>query len=311
MRFRGRRAKSWQAAVDAKFAQHAGSEVTPREMFRDVSDEAWLWANTEGVRNDPRIRELLPGLPDEKLQGQFTGSTGDWTLREGFQAYRLFKGFYEEYVGTFETCQRVLDFGCGWGRIIRFFLKDLEPSRLMGIDHLEDVIRTCHETNRWCQFQAIEPEPPTSLADDSFDLIYCYSVFSHLPEDFHKKWLIEFTRILKPGGLLVATTRRRDFIEHCAELRTRKNPEQIPHYVMVSAKTFLDTEASLAAYDRGEFCYSSHEKEGRWWYWGEACIPEQYVLNEWTKYFTYCEYMDDRRRCPQSAIVVRKPSSRD
>ena len=29
----------------------------------------------------------------------------------------------------------LLDFGCGWGRVIRYFLKDVDPGHLMGTDH--------------------------------------------------------------------------------------------------------------------------------------------------------------------------------
>jgi SAM-dependent methyltransferase len=45
--------------------------------------------------------------------------------------------------------------------------------------------------------------PPLPEADDTFDLIYCGSVFSHLTN--WAPWLLELRRILKPGGALVAS----------------------------------------------------------------------------------------------------------
>ena len=74
-------------------------------------------------------------MPEVSIQETYTGGSGDSTLREGFNAYRLFKKCYETHVGPIESCRAVLDFGCGWGRIIRFFLKDVEPEKLLGVDH--------------------------------------------------------------------------------------------------------------------------------------------------------------------------------
>ena len=111
-----------------------GSTVGPvsplKPLLRSFTEEEWFWVNTEGRRQFPELRALLPGLPDEKIQSGFTGGTGDVTLREGFNAYQLFKRLFEGNVGTFEGRRTILDFGCGWGRIIRFFLKDVEGENL-------------------------------------------------------------------------------------------------------------------------------------------------------------------------------------
>ena len=47
------------------------------------------------------------------MQEHFTGESGDSTLREGFEAYKIFKKCYERHVGPIEGCRAVLDFGCG------------------------------------------------------------------------------------------------------------------------------------------------------------------------------------------------------
>ena len=194
-----------------------GSTVGPvsslKPLLRSFTEEEWFWVNTEGRRQFPQLRALLPGLPDEQIQSGFTGATGDVTLREGFNAYQLFKRLFEGNVGTFEGRRTILDFGCGWGRIIRFFLKDVEGENLWGIDCFPEMIQLCEETNKFSRFKLIDPRPMTPFDGDTFDMIYCYSVFSHLSEDIHREWLDEFARILKPGGLLVATTQPREFIE--------------------------------------------------------------------------------------------------
>jgi ubiquinone/menaquinone biosynthesis C-methylase UbiE len=46
--------------------------------------------------------------------------------------------------------------------------------------------------------------PSLPLPDASIDLIYCGSVFTHMDE-FEESWLLEFRRVLKPGGIAFIT----------------------------------------------------------------------------------------------------------
>ena len=115
----------------------------------------------------------------------------------------------------------VLDFGCGWGRMTRFFLKDVRPENLHGADVSPSLVALCRESIPSCPFWLIDPMPPSTFDRDTFDVIYAYSVFSHLSERAHLRWIGEFARILKPGGVLLVTTRGRDFIALCHSLRGR------------------------------------------------------------------------------------------
>src|SRR5215207_11059723 len=92
--------------------------VGPRhqDLFGSVSDEFWLWLHTEGIRISPQLRDLLPGMPDESTQLQANGLSGDHALKDGLLVYRLFKTIFEGLSGDLQSCQAILDFGCGWGR---------------------------------------------------------------------------------------------------------------------------------------------------------------------------------------------------
>jgi SAM-dependent methyltransferase len=284
----------------------AASHKVPMELFHGISDGFWFWLCTEGYERHPSLQAVLPGLPDETIQLNLTGSQGEQVLREGFRAYVLFKGLYETHVGPLAQCDNVLDFGCGWGRILRFFLKDVEPSRLLGIDPMKEMIEFCTLSNKWCRFEIMNRRPPTRFADKMFDLIYAYSVFSHLPEKMHEDWLLELGRILRPGGLLVVTTMSREFIVHCDALRKDKRLHTYPDGIKISAMSFPDVKQSLADYDRGLYVYTSHGHSGDWDYWGDAAVPKGYVLSRWTQYLTVLDYIDDRTRCPQNVIVMKK-----
>lgn len=294
---------AYRFALRALFRNPA-ADLRPLERFADISDDFWFWLNTKGYRRSEALRRILPGMPDRNVQLMFTGNAGDPVLREGFAAYVLFRKLYETHVGRMADARKLLDFGCGWGRIIRFFIKDVDPARLYGCDPVEQMIRLCEQHNRWCNFRKIDTNPPTPFEDESFDLVYGYSVFSHLSEEMHETLLLELRRILRPGGLLIMTTRGRDFMLICEKLRQRMDLESLHPGPRSSAGAFLDTRQCLADFDSGRYCFSPLEHE--WSYWGETAIPKAYVLNRWTRHFTFLEYIDDRSRCEQNVIVMRK-----
>jgi SAM-dependent methyltransferase len=101
--------------------------------------------------------------------------------------------------------KRVLDFGSGAGRTLRHFLCEAETAELWGTDIDRPSIEwlegnLCPPLHAW---QA-EVGPPLGLEHGSFDLIWAVSVFTHLTDN-STPWLLELHRLLKPGGLLIAT----------------------------------------------------------------------------------------------------------
>jgi GT2 family glycosyltransferase/SAM-dependent methyltransferase len=299
------RAVRSESAVRAAIVRSKMAATGPRDWFAGIDEEAWFWMNTGGRRRRKAIEELVPGMPKVSLQENYTGGSGDETLRTGFDAYRLFKNCYEKYVGPIGACPAILDFGCGWGRILRFFLKDIEPEKLCGVDQSAEAVQVCRETNKWCRFTLIGAHPPTPLEAESFGLIYLYSVFSHLPEEMHWTLLREFHRLLVPGGMLIATTRARDYIHFCKNLREDARLDEKPLWLRQSASAFANAEAAISDYDNGQFCYANLG-DVNWPFWGEACIPKGYVERRWREIFDVCEYIDDPELCPQNVIVARK-----
>ncbi len=280
------------------------ANVTPYKLFGGIDDATWYWLHTEGYRASPALREMLPGQPDPVYQLQCTGGAGDAALDQGLRISRIFKQLYEKYAGDFSACENVLDFGCGWGRIIRFYLRDIEPSRLWGTDVQEGIIEFCKRTNKWCNFMKNDAFPPTSFEADKFGMIFAYSVFSHLSEEACLKWLDEFHRIMKPGGILVVTTWGRDMITRCRDLRNKQN---LPAWQSHLPGIFADTEQVLKNYDDGKFCFdSSADMYGAASQWlGEACIPRGYVQDRWSAQFESLEYIEYEPTCGQSVIVVK------
>lgn len=115
----------------------AKGSLPPHELFAEMSDDFWLWLNTEGMRRSPDLAQILPALPEESVQLNSNGIAGDLAMVDAFAIHRWVKAIFEAYVGDFSRCHSLLDFGVGWGRVIRFFLNCLDSSRLWGVDHYD------------------------------------------------------------------------------------------------------------------------------------------------------------------------------
>ena len=102
--------------------------------------------------------------------------------------------------------KRVLDFGCGAGRTLRHFLPEAERAEFYGSDIDEASIAWAAEhLSPPLQVFVTGEEPKLPQPDGFFDLVYAFSVFTHLTDEW-AGWLLELHRVLKTDGLLFATT---------------------------------------------------------------------------------------------------------
>lgn len=103
-----------------------------------------------------------------------------------------------------EAFDHALDFGCGCGRVMRFMRANTPGLRISGTDLDADAIAWLRASMPGT-FTTNGPCPPVDFADDTFDLVYAVSVFTHLDEGAQMSWLAEIARVLAPGGLGVLT----------------------------------------------------------------------------------------------------------
>jgi SAM-dependent methyltransferase len=102
--------------------------------------------------------------------------------------------------------KRVLDFGCGAGRVLSAFLEEAKGAEFHGCDIDAESVRWLGDNfSPPIHVFANTPEPSRLPFDDgSLDVIYAVSVFSHLADGW-SGWLAELHRCLAPGGYLLAT----------------------------------------------------------------------------------------------------------
>lgn len=128
--------------------------------------------------------------------------------------YQLGGLFMSQAISTFlrrndmpiESFGSILDFGCGCGRILRWWAALRDHAEIWGCDYNEDLILWCQKNlSDIAQFMVNGSKPPLDFSDETFDLIYAYSVFTHFSVDLQQPWMEEMARALKPGGSLLIT----------------------------------------------------------------------------------------------------------
>ena len=120
-------------------------------------------------------------------------------------------------------------------------------------------------------------------------------------------WLLEFNRILKPGGIVIATTRPRHFLIECDALRKNKDVKEFQHGAVAS---FQNIKECLSDYDNGRFCHSPTGGGGvlSTSFYGETAIPKKYALERWTQHFSFVDFMydDEHQSFDQNVIIAKK-----
>jgi len=261
------------------------------------------WENPSAL--PPEVR--LPGFPSEQLQTNTTGRSGRATLLEAFHFYRACLAAFQQTGAPIGSGSKVLDFACGWGRIARLFLHDVELGDLYGGDISAEFTAICRETFQSPNFLANEAYPPTQFSDGFFSHIVGFSIFSHLSEAAARAWIKEFWRLLAPGGMLVLTTRSRAFLDYCESMRRTEGGA----YQKALGRVFDDFAQARQRYDAGHFVHSNQfglgggGKMTREFY-GESFIPEAYAAREYAEFFELADFLPALPGSFQAMLVFRK-----
>ena len=180
----------------------------------------------------------------------------------------------------------VLEWGCGPGRLIRHLpglLAD-RPLQLCGSDYNPDSIAWCRDNLPGTEFVENALNPPLPLADARFDVVYNFSVFTHLSQAVQLAWAQELLRVLKPGGLLICTT-------HGAGYRH-----------------LLGFGTQQQAYEAGRMVEQGRYREGRKWFL--AIHPPAFVRDRLLAGWDLVRQVATRPEdsIEQDVWIARKPS---
>jgi len=157
--------------------------------------------------------------------------------------------------------------------------KDLEAGGLYGCDPVEDILDVSRQSRVPAELARSEFLPEKLPFEEKFDLVFAFSVFTHISEAAHLASLKAIHDGLNPGGLFVVTIRPPAYIDFNPLMQPavdRLGPDRLrelrkPNYVFVPHHTEGHPQFDDAADDPMSY--------------GETVITLPYVRENWAPMF--------------------------
>lgn len=248
---------------NAEIAAEAGDPVLALSHLRKLSlDDFGLFMISLPSGDYPKLSAILPRMADAKVQKTWTGSSGVDLLKQTLAFTRTLEGASVRYRGKPLHGTTLLDFGCGYGRILRMLYYYSNPNRIWGVDAWEKSLSKSREDGVLGNL-ALSERVPTSLpvGDTEFDVAFAFSVFTHLAPDAGVACLNAVRQHMTPGGIFVPTIRPVEFWAHLDKMRgTNRAQEKTAEHIAkgvaylphagVEGETYGDTSLTLEFFDR-------------------------------------------------------------
>lgn len=165
-----------------------------------------------GSASHPNLTRVLPRMPSEQDQKHWTGHSGAALMIKSCNVARLFDIISYRTTGTGLRGKSILDYGCGWGRLLRLMYYYSDTDLIYGIDPSERSLAVCR-TSGITQNLALCDAIPKSIPflERQFDFAFSFSVFTHLSEDAARAVLRACRQAIAPHGVYVVTIRPEEF----------------------------------------------------------------------------------------------------
>lgn len=160
----------------------------------------------------PALSAVLPAMAPEEVQRGWTGDAGVPLLKLTVNFARSLHTKSMELGRGGLTGKRILDFGCGYGRIGRLMYYHTAADNYWGLDPMQQSLDECAKARMPGHF-ALSDYVPKSLPapENHFDMIFAFSVFTHLSEKTARTCLATLRRHVAPNGLLAITIRSEEY----------------------------------------------------------------------------------------------------
>jgi len=229
------------------------------------------WRQAMNVPNPERERYALP--PAANMRRVIGDDNPIRFALGGSTTFHNVGAYLAEMGRTWSDFPRILDWGCGAGRITRYLLTETQAA-VHGVDIDPENIAWCKSALKTGNFECISPAPPTMFPDEYFDLIIGCSVFTHLSEAMQMEWLAELQRIARPHALL--------FLSVIGPTQFAYNGLPLALFRTIEKKGFVDLhhDPSLDTVINDSTYYRS------------AFHSRRYIVETWSQFFQVISIVD-------------------
>jgi SAM-dependent methyltransferase len=236
------------------------------------------------------LKAALPVMPSDDVQRSWTGNHGRVLLRQTCAFVRSLETAFRRFCARPLLGATILDYGCGWGRIMRLMYRFSDPQDVYGLDPWDASIAVCRETRVLGHLARSEYMPDElPFAGVEFDLVYAFSVFTHLSQSAASTALRAIRRRIRTDGLLVVTVRPPDY-----------------WYVSREVPPASIEPLRRRHFDEGfAFLPFAMEPVGGEVLYGDASIAVDYMRRNWTEW--RLEGCETNARDPYQVVAFLRP----
>jgi SAM-dependent methyltransferase len=186
-------ASGWQHFVQFGYREDRGGVAS---TIKDEMRRYWDHKSKQPTVPPRELRRRVHGN-DDFAAFEFIGRCIGINLKDAIGSTSI----------KFQENGRIVDFGCGCGRVIVHFHEIYRSAEFYGTDIDAQAIHWCRDhLGHVSNFAVNNAWPPLNYPDRFFDLVYSVSVFTHLPEHMQFAWLSELRRVAKERSYLLLTT---------------------------------------------------------------------------------------------------------
>jgi SAM-dependent methyltransferase len=276
-----------------------------RDRFGGLSDQAWVEVLIRSMR-EPIIEGIpFPGFPETQVQERMHGQSGAATLGEARDFYGFIKS-RPELRKKLHPSANFLDFGAGWGRMARVFMRDFDLCNIYGFEPNRAYCALARSLNPYVCFLNGDFTPDGTLPPNRFDLVVGWSVFSHLSEHSAGDWLEELGRVMRVDGYCVFTTWGARFLDDLAgeNQKLLRGAADISWYYRECLQSAGNLPEQRCRFDAGKFVWFNSYGSNLF---GTAFIHPNALLSLVRKHRLPFELVGfDDEKLGQDAFILRR-----
>jgi SAM-dependent methyltransferase len=280
------------------------ADVRTTSYILGTKDAQLEWLHSVGVVQDAALAALAAPVPPVKLRRNVADPDAEAFLWTGFvDLVQIISCFETHHARDSGEPFDVLDFGCGCGRLLRFFQPVAAHWRACGADANPELVSWCRARLPSATVVRNAVDGELEFPSGRFDLIYCLSVFTHLPEDKASFWLKELARLLRPGGILVATIHGETALDTIRASAAHQSMFDITSQEATGVAEELSRAGFIyRRYQRNTLAVANVGED-----YGNSFISPDYVRHHWTAHdLEVCEVLPGGLRGWQDLVVLRR-----
>lgn len=160
----------------------------------------------------PALSAALPRMASEETQRNFTGDAGISLLTPTMSFVRALTYNYAALRNRALSGAKILDYGCGYGRITRLMYYFTDPERIWAVDPWDYAVGLCREAGLAANLGQSDYLPAALPAPEGeIDVMFAFSVFTHTSRSATDAALSALRRHIAPEGLLAITIRSPEY----------------------------------------------------------------------------------------------------